>query len=131
MENLEFDQFQDMVSKYLIRHKSILDVLSKNQEVISRVNRSVVKAITNCGCIQVHASKQRFPEDMDLAELRDFLATHVEGSLCRDCRDTIENEIGRSLFYLAALCNILELDLNEIVDKEYHRVIALGMFNLT
>jgi hypothetical protein len=131
MENLDLDKFQKTVSEYLVRHKSILDVLSKNQEVISRVNRSVVKAVTNCGCVKIDASKQVYPDSVEFSELKDYLSTHFQGTLCKECRDAIENDVGRSLFYLAALCNLLDLDMQSIVDREYNRITALGMFNLT
>jgi LacI family transcriptional regulator len=60
-----------------------------------------------------------------------LLSTHFKGALCKECKDVIESEIGRSIFYLAALCNLLDLDMQDIVDREYNRVTALGMFNLT
>lgn len=131
MGNLDLDKFQSVVSEYLIRHKSILDVLSKNQEVASRVNRSVTKAVTNCGCVQIDASKQIYPDTVEFSEVKEFLSTHFKGALCKECKDVIESEIGRSIFYLAALCNLLDLDMQDIVDREYNRVTALGMFNLT
>lgn len=131
MGNLDLDKFQDVVSEYLIRHKSILDVLSKNQEVVSRVHRSVVKAVTNCGCVRINASKQVYPDTIEFSELKDYLSTHFQGTLCKECKDAIENDIGRSVFYLAALCNLLDLDMQDIVDREYNKVTALGMFNLT
>ena len=36
------DRFQESVSQLLIKHKSILDVLTKQQESITRVNRAIV-----------------------------------------------------------------------------------------
>jgi len=131
MGNLDLDKFQNVVAEYLVRHKSILDVLSKNQEVASRVQRSVVKAVTNCGCVRIEASKQVYPDSVEFSELKDYLSTHLHGTLCKECRDAIENDIGRSVFYLAALCNLLGLDMKDIVGHEYSRVTALGMFNLT
>lgn len=131
MGNLDLEKFQDVVSEYLIRHKSILDVLSKNQEVACRVHRSVVKAVTNCGCVRIDASKQTYPDTIELSELKDYLSTHFQGTLCKECKDAIENDIGRSVFYLAALCNLLDLNMQDIVEHEYNKVTALGMFNLT
>ena len=123
--------FQDQVEAHLIRHRSILDVLSKLQESAARVNRSVVKAVTSCGCITIDASKQEFPSDVGLTELKAFLASHLTGSLCDRCREAIETEIGSALFYSAGLCSLLDLKLDEILEKQHSRIKSLGIFNLT
>ncbi len=60
MEQLT-DQFQSTVRSMLIRHQSILDILSKGQETSARVNRAVVKSATNCGCHSVNAHKKPLP----------------------------------------------------------------------
>ncbi len=58
MKDLLCDGFQDTVDDYLVRHRSILDVMSKLAESNARVNRAVTKAVTTCGCIGIEASKQ-------------------------------------------------------------------------
>jgi len=123
-------RFQDQVDEYLIRHRSILDVLSKLQEASARINRAVAKAVTNCGCVTVNASKQQFPTNISLADVRPYLNTHLSGTLCERCREAVESEIGSALFYSAALCSILNLDLSEIQKKEHSRVKSLGIFTL-
>lgn len=123
--------FQDEVDSYLIRHRSILDVLSKLDEAVSRVNRAVVKAVTTCGCISINAGKQQFPSDVGLSEIRAYLHTHLSGALCDRCRETIETEIGSSLFYSAGLCSLLDLELDDIQEKQHSRIKSLGIFNLT
>ena len=55
MKDIIFDSFQNDVSESLLRHKSIIDVLTKYSESSSRVNRAVAKAVTNCGCIEINA----------------------------------------------------------------------------
>ncbi|HHY46968.1 MAG TPA: DUF1573 domain-containing protein [Firmicutes bacterium] len=122
--------FQSTVSECLIRHRSILDCLSKFQESAARVNRAIVKAVTACGCLEVRAKRQTIPADISLAQARDYVDTHLAGSLCPDCKDTIETELGMSLFYLTAICNTLDLDLEEILDKEKQRISALGVYSL-
>lgn len=122
--------FQEQVDAYLIRHRSILDVLSKLQETTARVNRAVAKAVTDCGCIAVNAEKQRFPADVGLADVKGYLETHLSGKLCDRCREAVESEIGSELFYTAGLCNLLGLDLEEIQRKEHGRLKTLGIFNL-
>lgn len=103
MEHLECDSFQEAVSRCLVRHRSILDCTSKLDEATARVNRAIAKAVTTCGCLKVSASRQRFPQDASFSELRNFTESHLEGSLCPECRDILESEIGRTLFYLTAV----------------------------
>jgi hypothetical protein len=51
--------------------------------------------------------------------------------MCAKCREVAEPEIGTTLFYLAARCSLLNLNLRDVLAKEYDRVNALGVFNLT
>ena len=59
MKDIIFDEFQNSVNDSLLRHKSILDLITKYSESNSRVNRAIAKAVTNCGCIKINASKQK------------------------------------------------------------------------
>lgn len=131
MKDLLFDHFQDSVDEILIRHKSILDVLTKFQESQTRANRAVVKAVTACGCIEINSKKQNFSDEISLDELKDFLDTHVKGNLCDNCRDVIEKELGNNLFYMAALCNLLDISMYDVMIKEYEQIKTLGVFNMT
>lgn len=131
MKDTDEIHFQESVSQYLLRHRSILDVQTKLAEAAARVNRAVAKSVTTCGCISINAGKQTFPADVSLRDLRQFMATHVEGGLCGKCREVVETEIGTTLFYLAALCSLLNLNLKDVLEKEHTRVNALGVFNLT
>jgi hypothetical protein len=125
------DGFQAAVNDHLVRHRSILDVMSKLVESSSRANRAVSKSVTACGCISVNAEKQTYPQHLDsLHSLREHVKTHVDGTLCENCRDVIEDEIGRTLFYLAALCNALDLSLYDILIKEQDRISCLGVFSV-
>jgi len=126
-----YNSFQESVSEYLIRHKSMLDVVSKLQESSARVNRAVVKAITSCGCIEVNAGKQELPNDITYWEMKEHMETHIDGSMCEHCCEVLEAEIGRNLFYIAALCDLFSLSFDEVIDEERKRVAALGVFNLT
>ncbi|SHK25567.1 hypothetical protein SAMN02745227_01907 [Anaerobranca californiensis DSM 14826] len=131
MRDIDCKTFQDKVDELLVRHRSILDVLSKFQESNARVNRSVVKAVTNCGCINITASKKDLPPDIDLEQMKNFMETHLQGKLCDSCKEIIEMELGNNLFYLVSLCNLLNLDLSEILKKEYGKISILGKFNLS
>lgn len=121
--------FQAQVSQVLIRHKSILDVTTKLDEYNARINRAVAKSVTSCGCISIHATKQDYSNDT-FDEMLNTVKTHVEGKLCDGCKDVLDEEIGSYVFYLAALCNTLDLSLDDIIKKEYNTIKTLGIFSL-
>lgn len=124
------DQLQTSVSKLLIKHKSILDVLTKQQESVTRTNRAIIKAVTSCGCIEIHASKQKIGEDISIENIHDILDNHLNGNLCDQCQDVIVREMGNHMFYLTALCNLLDLNLSEIIVKEEKKINTLGIYNM-
>ncbi|MCX8128538.1 MAG: DUF1573 domain-containing protein [Clostridia bacterium] len=130
MKDIKVDEFQFTASELLVRNKSIIDLITKFQDSNARVNRAVVKSVTQCGCVKIHAKKQAFPEDADFEEVRNAMKTHIDGKLCENCRDLIEKDIGRNLFYLASICNTLDLNLYDILLKELDRVKMLGKYNL-
>mgnify|MGYP001029735067 CR=1 FL=1 len=130
MKDLLCDHFQDSVSELLATQKSVLDILTKLQESQFRVNRAVVKAATSCGCIQIEAKKQSIPEDTSLQDLRNFMDTHIKGTLCEKCREVIEKELGSSMFYSAALCNVLGISMYDVILKEYETMNTLGIYNM-
>lgn len=127
MKDIIFDDFQNSVNDSLLRHKSILDILSKYTESSARVNRAIAKSVTNCGCIRINASKQIMPNDL-LDETNYNLQTHIEGELCDNCREIIEREMGNNLFYLTSLCNDLDINLYDVLIKEHDRIKTLGKF---
>lgn len=124
------DNFQDTVSQLLIKHKSILDILTKQQESVTRVNRAIIKAVTSCGCIEVHASKQKISDEISVENIQDVLDNHVRGNLCSYCQEIIETEIGNHIFYLTALCNALDVSLSDIIQKEGKKINTLGIYNM-
>lgn len=133
MKDVIFDNFQNSVSESLLRHRSILDIMTKFQESEARINRAVAKSVTSCGCVTIEAIKQQYQidkDDMDMETLKSCLQTHIKGSLCDNCRDVIEGEIGNNLFYLTSLCNLLDLNLYDILLKEYDKINTLGKFTL-
>lgn len=123
------NNFQNQVSKFLIRHRSILDIMTKTEEYNSRINRALAKSITTCGCISMEAKKQDFTAE-SYDQIIDKVSTHLSGTICDGCRDVLEGEIGNYLFYLTAFCNTLDLNLHDILQKEYNRNETLGIFNL-
>jgi len=123
--------FQSAVDKYLIRHRSVLDVLSKHQEAAARVNRAFVKAVTECGCVSISAERQKIPPDAQYSELREYMSSHISGELCQNCREVLAKELGHNMFYLAALCNLSGLELRDIIHQEMNNIITLGVFHLS
>lgn len=130
MKDMLVDEFQYTVQELLFRNKSIIDSITKFQDSNARVNRAIVKAVTQCGCIRIDAKKQELPEDGDFEEIRKAMDTHVIGKLCENCRDQLEKELGKNLFYMASICNTLDLNLYDIIIKEQERVKMLGQYNL-
>ncbi|MCB2290326.1 DUF1573 domain-containing protein [Clostridium sp. CS001] len=133
MKDLIFDSFQNSVDESLLRHRSILDIITKLQESEARVNRAVIKSVTNCGCINIDAKKQYIPaniEDLNLDTLGASLDTHMQGKLCENCREVLEKELGNNLFYITSLCNLLDLNLYDILLKEYDKISTLGKYTM-
>lgn len=132
MKDIIFDDFQNCVNDSLVRHKSILDIITKYSESTSKVNRSIAKSVTQCGCINISAQKQHIPKETSDSEvnLNKYLNSHINGELCDKCREVIEREMGNNLFYIAALCNHLDINLYDILLKEYNKLITLGKYNL-
>lgn len=132
MKDLICDEFQNIVGELLIRHHSILDVMSKLSESTSRVNRAVTKSVTECGCVSVDARKLQLPDDLQsIDELRAYLDNHLRGKICSNCEDVVVSELGKMMFYTAALCNLFDLNLYDVFIKEYKQATSLGIFNLT
>ncbi|NEZ46590.1 DUF1573 domain-containing protein [Clostridium niameyense] len=132
MKDIIFDDFQNTVNESLLRHKSVLDIITKLSESNARINRAVAKSVTNCGCIEIQGEKQDFPinSNITINDLENCLKTHLEGKLCDNCRDVIEREIGNNLFYLTSLCNLLDLNLYDILLKEYDKMNTLGKYSM-
>jgi len=130
MDEPQCSDFQSAVSHFLMHSQSVIDIIARLQDSVSRANRAVVKAVIGCGCIEIHAEKTRLPEDAGLDDLREFLSSQVEGRMCDVCRDALAGEVGRSLLYLTALCNVFDISLQDILTKETDNLETLGKYNL-
>lgn len=124
-------EFQQQVSELLLRHRSLLDVVTKFSQAGASVNRAVAKSITECGCIELKPQHRDFSEETGFDQA--LLQTKVDkqGELCENCMDAIRSEMGKNLFYLSALCNLLDINMEEVVAKEAEKCSTLGFFNLT
>lgn len=123
-------EFQKTTSDLQFLNKSILDIVTKLDEQTSMLNRAVFKSATHCGCIEIHATKQLYSLDKSLEENQAELDTHIEGALCPKCKDKVEEEMGELLFYLASMCESLDLDLKEIMSQKHQHLKTLGLYNL-
>jgi len=130
MNQFSFNQFQDQVDDVLIRHKSILDILSKLQESSAKINRAVAKSVTDCGCIQVYSKKQSIPEDLSYSELKNYMSNHTEGYLCDVCKEKIGEEISTTIFYITALCNSFNINIDDMLDNYTSQIKTLGEYGL-
>jgi len=130
LKDMLIDEFQYTVSDLLVRNKSIIDQITKFQDTNARINRTIVKAATQCGCIKINAKKQNHKTDGDIEELKKLMKSHLEGKLCDNCRDLLEKEIGRNLFYLTSIVNTLDINLYDVIIKELERLKILGNYNL-
>lgn len=124
-------EFQQTVSQHLVRHRSVLDVMSKLQQACANANRAIVKTVTDCGCLKIEAGKQPVPENATLPQVAEYVKSHLNGKLCSNCAEVLEAELGTTLFYLAAVCTLFDLNLEKIIAKENDRISTLGVFSLT
>lgn len=129
MENT-LKKFQERSKEVLLRHKSILDIITKLDETNSKINRAVVKTVTSCGCVKINAKKQEIPIDISLDDLSDLMKNHIDGHICPICQDKIQEEIGNHIFYLFALSNTLDIDLEKTIKDEYDKINTLGKYSL-
>ena len=130
MKDLILDDFQNSVSDSLMRHKSVLDIMTKLTESNSRVNRAIAKSVSSCGCICIDAHKQKLPPDADMENVSTLFSHQIDGKLCESCREVLEEEIGSNLYYITALCDALGINLFDILLQEYKKIETLGKFTL-
>jgi len=130
LKDTVLDDFQYTSQDLLIHNRSVLDLLTKITDSSARITRTLAKAVTQCGCVRIHAKKQEIPDISNLDEMKNHMHSHIENSLCENCRDLLEKDIGRNLFYLAAMCNTLDLNLYDVIIKELKRLKLLGKYSL-
>ena len=128
-QNNIVDSLQDEVKHSLVRHKSILDIMTKLQEYNSRIDRAIAKSVTSCGCIEIHAKKQEF-ESKSLEDMVEKVDSHITGDICPNCKEVLEQEIGAYIYFLTALANTLDFKLSDTIQKELERTKALGVYGM-
>ena len=109
--------FQTAVETYLDRNRNILDTLSKYTVASARLERAIVKASTQCGCIAVSSTAPRS-------------TSGITGTLCDNCREVIEQELGETLFFLTAAASSLGLSIYDAMLSEKQALSLLGNYSL-
>ena len=106
--------------------------MTKLQDASAHLNRTLSKSATTCGCIKMNITKQQldFARITSSEELKSLLSTHIEGYPCPECNEAIEKEMGRVLFYLAAIANTLGISLSSVLENEKTRTNLLGNYSL-
>lgn len=131
MSNKLPGNFETAVDECLLRHRSIIDVMTKFQEASGRVNRALAKSVTECGCVSIHASRQQIPSDAEYSQLREYMSSHISGQLCDHCKEVLTRELGHTLFYITAICRLTDLPLEKMLEQELRNLNTLGMFHLS
>jgi len=130
LKNTVLDDFQYISNELLVRNRSILDSMTKMSDSCARISRTLIKSATHCGCISICGEKQHVSGVSGIDEMKQRMKSQVKGELCDNCRDLLEKDMGRNLFYMAAICNALDLNLYDIVLGESDRLKLLGKYNL-
>lgn len=120
METDLIKEYQDRAVSVLSRNKSVLDILTKLQCANARVARSVIKAVTSCGCIEIDGRRS----------VPDRSGSQISGHVCEECRSTVETELGEALFYTASLCSALGISLEEVFLRDLGRSDMMGHYTL-
>ncbi|OPL08053.1 MAG: hypothetical protein AVO33_02245 [delta proteobacterium ML8_F1] len=130
MKDLIYDEFQNAVEDVTLRHSTLLDILTKLSQAMADSNRAVAKSITTCGCLSLDTRKPVMPEDTSYEDLKNYPHDHLEGRLCPACQKAVEEELGNTFFYMASLCNKLDLNIYDILLKKYKDITTLGKYSL-
>ncbi|KAB3532406.1 DUF1573 domain-containing protein [Alkaliphilus serpentinus] len=130
MKNFTIQEYQAQVDDVLVRHRSILDILTKLQESTAKVNRAVAKSATYCGCVKINVEKQAVPEDTSYSQLKNYMKEHIDGNLCDICREKVEAELSANIFYFTTLCNAFKIDVGELITKHHEQLKTLGKYGL-
>lgn len=130
MDDMSLSAFQNTVNEALVRHKSLIDIMTKITESSSRINRAIAKSVTECGCIEMSAHKQSIPFESSLKDVSELLTHQVNGSVCEHCSEVLQDEIGNHLFYIASVCNALNINLNDALSKELDKINTLGRYSM-
>lgn len=129
IQDIITDEFQYAIDEFECINKSILDQMAKLNEYACKLNKSITTASTQCGCIQIYASKHSYDNLNDLSS-QNKAPKDCYGILCNECTEHVEKYMGSLLYYLASLCNTLDLNLYDVFLKELEKIYLLRQYNL-
>ena len=112
------EDFQFAAEATIKRNKNILDTATKLTSSAERLSRAVIKASTQCGCIEISGKKTEVP------------SAGIIGDLCPTCLRAVEKELGDTLFYLACIASALDISIYDIMIKEKQQLSLLCNFSL-
>lgn len=112
------EDFQLAAEAALKRNKNLLDTVSKLNSAATKLSRAVIKASTQCGCIELSGKKT------------DISDRQIKGEICPSCRSAVEKEMGDTLFYIAGIANALDISIYDVMLKEKQQISLLKNFSL-
>jgi hypothetical protein len=130
MKDVIYDEYQNLVSEVLLRHSSLLDIITKLEQSVANTNRAAIKTITDCGCVSLNRISKEDNDSENYDSFYKFKIQDIEGNICEKCRDKIEEEYGNTFFYLTALANKLDINIYDVLLKEFNNMKTLGKFRL-
>lgn len=122
---------QQKANEYLIVNPAALQIMLQMQLNAARLHQSLLKAANTCGCIKLGTAKMpALPDDADWQTLKSQPTGDDFSSLCPECREELADRLGSLLFYAAALCNTLGIQLGDVCEHEIEKLDLLGYFML-
>jgi hypothetical protein len=103
MKDLICDEFQNVWVDLLIRHRSVLDILSKLSEANSRVTRAVTKAITTVAASLFKLKRPRSRSMLILLRNWASIWTITCAGVCPNCEEVVISENGQAVVLLGRL----------------------------
>ena len=133
IQDIATDTLQFSIEEYQCLNKSILEQMAKLNEYANNLNKSIIKSCIQCGCLKIQTEKSCYEStyDKDITTNSTFINdNNCIGTPCKDCAEQFEKNIGGCLYYLASLCNTLDLNLYDIILKELDKINILRKYNI-
>lgn len=68
--------------------------------------------------------------DASYSQLKKYMSNHVQGELCDICKEKVEHELASNFFYLTALCNVFNINIEDMLSNYNEQLKALGKYGL-
>ena len=123
-------ELQQKADEYLIINPAALQILMQISHSGLQLQQAVIRASNNCGCVKLSTKKTLLPKEASWQDLKNQPTGDELQGLCPECRSLIKDKMGSMLFYIAALANAFDIDMDEIIQKEINQLDILGYFML-